>query len=123
MWYIITRENARNRDRAKVLGTFTVFHSTPDSEVKDLVNLGFWVFSGVVPIANPQAPPGARYLETEKTGVQSGAKANPSPAGMQAQVPAQVGQWNTPRAGDMTLESHPSYVTCDRSLGLPVRGR
>lgn len=38
-----------------------VFHSTSDSEVKHLINLGLWAFSGVISKSNPQASPGACY--------------------------------------------------------------
>lgn len=42
---------------------FTVFHSTADSEIEDLINFGIRVLAGVVPESDPQASPGACYLE------------------------------------------------------------
>lgn len=61
----------------------TRLHSTADPEIKDLVDLGFRVLSGVVPESDPQASPGTRYLEAEKGGV-GGAKAKPGSADAQA---------------------------------------
>lgn len=65
------RESARDRrtdGEREVSVTFTILHSAADSEIKDLINLGLWVFSRVVPKPNPQASPGARDLETGKAG-------------------------------------------------------
>ena len=98
------RESQRKRERRLVI--VTVFHPTADSEVKDLIHLGLRVFSGIVPIPNPQAPPGACYLETEKAGVHSGVKANPSslrdagpgglPGGAGQRTPRELGTWLCP---------------------------
>lgn len=50
---MLETERQRERQEAKLSGVFTVFHSTADSEIEDLVNLGIGVFSGVIPKSNP----------------------------------------------------------------------
>lgn len=49
-----------------MLVIFTRFHSTTDPEIKDLVDLGFRVPSGIVPESNPQASPGTCYLRQRR---------------------------------------------------------
>lgn len=74
----------------EVLVVFTRFHSTADSEIKDLVDLGFRVPSGVVPESNPQASPGTCNLE-ERRWEWGGAQAEPGSADAQARCLPGVG--------------------------------
>lgn len=76
--------------RAELPAGLTVFHSTADSEVKHLVDLGFRVLAGVVPEADPQAPPGACYLRHRRACEQGPGQA-PAP-GTSHQRPWAVGR-------------------------------
>lgn len=70
--------NRRTEER-EVLAALTRFHPTTDPEVKDLVDLGLRVLSGVVPESNPQASPGTCYLQAGKVGVGRGQGRAPAP--------------------------------------------
>lgn len=115
----------QTKSESKGLSHFTVFHSTPDSEIEDLVNLGFWAFPGVVPISNPQASPGARNLEAEQVGAEAGPGPTPSSRRDAGRVPAGWGSGTPQELGTRLWNPTPALpraaVTLDRSLGLPVR--
>lgn len=89
-----------------------------------MVNLGFRAFPGVVPVPNPQAPPGARYLQAEQAGVEAGPGPTPgsrkdagrAPAGWASGTPRESGTWLW-----SPVPLPHAAVTLDRSLGLPVR--
>ena len=84
-----------------------------------MINLGLWAFSGVISKSNPQASPGACYLETERVEVRSEVQAD-------SQLPWDAGPGRAlqplPRKlAHVALFPGMGHLTLP-NLGLPIRG-